>query len=155
MPKLDPTRPYSIPGFRIALVREPGVKLAEKPQVRFPAEAAPMLTQYIGESDREQFIVALLTIRHRLIGLHTVSVGCLTSSLVHPRECFKPAILASAAAVLVGHNHPSGDPEPSAEDVALTRRLASAGSLLGIELLDHVVIGEHGRFVSLKERGVL
>jgi DNA repair protein RadC len=74
---------------------------------------------------------------------------------VHPRECYKPAILASAAAVLVSHNHPSGDPEPSVEDVALTRRLASAGSLLGIELLDHLVLGEHGRFVSLKERGVL
>ena len=63
MPKLDPTRPYSIPGFRIALVREPGVKLANKPQIRFPAEAAPMLTQYIGESDREVFVVALLILR--------------------------------------------------------------------------------------------
>ena len=103
MPKLDPTRPYSIPGFRIALVREPGVKLANKPQVRFPAEAAPMLTQYIGESDREVFVVALLTIRHRVIGLHTVSVGCLSSSLVHPREVFKPAILAGSAAVLIAH----------------------------------------------------
>ena len=75
MPKPNPTRPYSIPGFRIALVREPGVKLAEKPQVRAPAEAAPMLAQYIGEADREVFVVALLTIRHRVIGLHTVSVG--------------------------------------------------------------------------------
>jgi DNA repair protein RadC len=63
--------------------------------------------------------------------------------------------LASAAALVLAHNHPSGDPEPSAEDVALTRRLASAGTLLGIEVLDHVIIGEHGRFVSLKERGVL
>ena len=67
----------------------------------------------------------------------------------------KPAILASAAAIVLAHNHPSGDPEPSAEDVALTRRLAAAGTLLGIEVLDHVVIGEVGRFVSLKERGVL
>jgi DNA repair protein RadC len=151
----NPTRPYEVPGFRICLVREGGIALAEKPQLTTPTAAARVISEYIGESDREQFIVALLTIRHRLIGLHTVSVGCLTSSLVHPRECFKPAILASAAAVLVGHNHPSGDPEPSAEDVALTRRLASAGTLLGIELLDHVVVGEHGRFVSLKERGVL
>src|ERR1051326_440061 len=82
MSKPTPTRPYTIPGFRIALVREPGVKLSEKPQVRFPAEAAPMIAQYIGESDREVFVVALLTIRHRVIGLHTVSVGCLSSSLV-------------------------------------------------------------------------
>ena len=155
MPRKDPTRPYEIPGFRICLVREPGVALAERPELRTPATAARVIAEYIGEADREQFVVALLTVRHRLIGLHTVSVGCLTSSLVHPRECFKPAILAGAAGVLVAHNHPSGDPDPSAEDVALTRRLAAAGSLLGIELLDHLVLGEHGRFVSLKERGVL
>ena len=68
---------------------------------------------------------------------------------------FKPAILASSAALLLAHNHPSGDPEPSAEDVALTRRLASAGTLLGIEVLDHLVLGEAGRYVSLRERGVL
>lgn len=155
MPSPNPTRPYSIPGFRIALVREPGVKLAERPQLRVPAEAAPLLAQYIGETDREVFAVALLTIRHRVLGLHTVSVGCLTSSLVHPREVFKPAILAGAAALLLAHNHPSGDPEPSAEDIALTRRLVSAGQLLGIEVLDHLILGEAGRFVSLRERGVL
>src|SRR5438552_9036002 len=78
----NPTRRYTIPGFRIALVREPGVKLAERPQVRVAAEAAPLLAQYIGETDREVFAVALLTVRHRVLGLHTVSVGCLTSSLV-------------------------------------------------------------------------
>jgi DNA repair protein RadC len=155
MRRTNPTRPYTIPGFRIALVREPGVKLAEKPQVRFPAETAPMLAQYIGESDREVFVVALLTIRYRVIGLHTVSVGCLSSSLVHPREVFKPAILAGCAAILVAHNHPSGEPEPSAEDIALTRRLVSAGALLGIEVIDHVIVGEAGRYASLKERGVL
>ena len=155
MPRPDPTRPYSIPGFRIALVREPGVKLAERPRVTTPQEAARVLAQYVGESDREQFVVALLTVRHRLIGLHTVSVGCLTSSLVHPREVFKPALLASAAALVVAHNHPSGDPEPSAEDIALTRRLVSAGTLLGIEVLDHVILGEDGRHVSLKERGLV
>jgi len=155
MPSPNPTRPYTIPGFRIALVREPGVKLAERPQIRVAAEAAPLLAQYIGETDREVFAVALLTIRRRVLGLHTVSVGCLTSSLVHPREVFKPAILAGSAALILAHNHPSGDPEPSAEDVALTRRLVAAGQLLGIEVLDHVVLGEAGRFVSLRERGVL
>jgi RadC-like JAB domain len=84
MPIPNPTRPYSIPGFRIALVREPGVKLAGRPQARVPAEAAAMLAQYIGEVDREVFVIAMLTVRHRVIGLHTVSVSCLTSSLVHP-----------------------------------------------------------------------
>lgn len=155
MQNSNPTRPYIIPGFRIALVREPGVRLAERPQVRVPAQAAPLFAQYIGDADREVFVVAMLTVRHRLIGVHTVSVGCLTGALVAPREVFKPAILAGCAALLLAHNHPSGDPEPSAEDIALTRRLTSAGQLLGIEILDHLVIGEAGRFVSLRERGVL
>jgi DNA repair protein RadC len=87
MPSSNPTRPYSIPGFRIALVREPGVKLAARPQARVPADAAAMLAQYIGDTEREVFVIAMLTVRHRVLGLHTVSVGCLTSSLVHPRLC--------------------------------------------------------------------
>lgn len=157
MPRPNLTRPYSIPGFRIALVREPGVKLAERPSLRCASEAAPLLAQYIGESDREVFVIAMLTVRHRIIGLHTVSVGCLTSAVVAPREVFKPAILAGSGstAILLCHNHSSGDPDPSAEDVALTRRLAAAGTILGIEVLDHLVLGEAGRFVSLRERGVL
>jgi len=155
MPRPSPTRPYDVPGFRVALVREPGVKLAERPSMRTPAEAARVLAAYVGEADREVFVVALLTIRHRLIGCNTVSVGCLTSSLVHPALVMKPAILASAACLVLSHNHPSGDPEPSAEDVALTRRLVAAGTLLGIEVLDHLVLGEAGRYVSLKERGLL
>jgi len=149
------TQPYSIPGFRISLVREPGVKLAERPLVRMPELAARVFAEYIGDADRETFVVALLTVRHRILGLHTVSVGTLTSSLVHPRGVFKPAILSGSAALVLGHNHPSGDPEPSAEDLALTRRLASAGQLIGIEVLDHLVIGEAGRFVSLRQRGAL
>ena len=155
MSRTKPTQSYALPGFRVCLVREPGLALAAKPALHSAADAARLLGEYIGDSDRELFVALLLTVRHRLIGLHTVSVGCLTSSLVHPRECFKPAILAGAAALIVGHNHPSGDPEPSAEDVSLTRRLAAAGSLLGIDILDHVVVGEHGRYVSLRERGVL
>jgi DNA repair protein RadC len=84
----------------------------------------------------------------------TVSVGSLNESIVHPRELFLEAIRHSAAAVIVVHNHPSGDPAPSPEDVEVTRRLRDAGQILGIELLDHVVLGD-GRWVSLKERGVL
>ena len=155
MPRLNPSRPYTIPGFRISLVREPGVKLTERPSMQSPSEAAPILRDYIGDLDREVFVVAMLTTRHRILGLHTVSVGCLTASLVHPAMVMKPAILASAAGLVLGHNHPSGDPEPSAEDLALTRRLAAAGSLLGIEILDHLVIGEAGRFVSFRQRGFL
>ena len=146
---------YAVPALRISLVKEPGVNLASRPSVRIPADAAHLFADFLGETDRETFVAAFLTVRHRILGLHVVSIGCLTSSVVHPREVFKPAILASSAAIVLGHNHPSGDPEPSAEDAAITRRLVSGGQLLGIEVLDHVILGEHGRFVSLKERGVL
>ena len=108
MPRLNPSRPYTIPGFRISLVREPGVKLTERPSMQSPSEAAPILRDYIGDLDREVFVVAMLTTRHRILGLHTVSVGCLTASLVHPAMVMKPAILASAAGLVLGHNHPSG-----------------------------------------------
>ena len=99
-------------------------------------------------------VVLALDVRHRLKQETVVSVGCLTSSLVHPREVFQVAVAARAAALILFHNHPSGVPEPSAEDVSITRRLASAGTLMGIEVLDHVILGA-GRFVSLKERGIL
>jgi DNA repair protein RadC len=101
--------------------------------------------------ERETFHVLLLDGKHALRRREAISVGTLTTSLVHPREVFRLAVRESAAAVICAHNHPSGDPEPSAEDVEVTRRLIQAGTLLGVPLLDHVVIGE-GRFVSLRER---
>ena len=102
----------------------------------------------------ETFGLLALDARHRLRREAVISVGCLTASLVHPREVFQEAVVSRAAALVLFHNHPSGDPEPSAEDLALTRRLAAAGSLMGIEVLDHLVLGA-GRYVSLKDRGHL
>jgi DNA repair protein RadC len=101
--------------------------------------------------ERETFLVLLLDGKHRLRRIERVSEGTLTSSLVHPREVFRPAIAEGAAAVVVAHNHPSGDPEPSAEDLEVTRRLLEVGRLVGIPVLDHLVLGE-GRWVSLRER---
>jgi len=100
---------------------------------------------------KETFHVLLLDGRHRLIDVQRVSEGTLTTSLVHPREVFVHAIRASAAAVLVVHNHPSGDPEPSPQDLEVTRRLLRCGRLLGVPLLDHVVVGD-GCHVSIRER---
>ena len=94
----------------------------------------------------------LMNTKNQVLAIKTVSVGDLSSSIVHPREVFKDAVLASAASLIIAHNHPSGDPTPSAEDIAVTRRLMDAGEILGIELLDHIIIGD-GVFVSLKERG--
>ena len=144
---------------RVLAALELGARLASEGRTpaaafRTPESAARYLLPRYGARPVETFGLLALDVRHRLKHEAVVSVGCLTSSLVHPREVFKEAVSARAAALVLFHNHPSGDPEPSAEDVSITRRLASAGTLLGIEVLDHVILGA-GRFVSLKERGVL
>jgi DNA repair protein RadC len=105
--------------------------------------------------DREKFLVILLNAKNRLIDVEPVSNGTLTSTLVHPREVFKFAIRRSAHAIILAHNHPSGDPSPSREDRELTRRLIDAGKVIGIEVLDHIVIGDDGRYVSFRERGLV
>lgn len=102
---------------------------------------------------KEVFMCILLDAKNRMIE-HKVSEGTLTNSLIHPREAFKEAIKESAASVIFVHNHPSGDPEPSKDDIVITERLKSAGDIVGINVLDHVIIGD-GRYVSLKEKGIL
>lgn len=144
---------YRIPRFRVQLVRE-GTCSAPLRVISSPYEAHALLRELLDDADREHFLVIMLDNRHTVIGINTVSVGTLNASLVHPREVFKPVILANAAAVLLAHNHPSGDPSPSAEDLALTARLKQSGELLGIAILDHLIIGE-GTCISLKERGQL
>jgi DNA repair protein RadC len=142
--------------WRLAAAMELGRRAAraralERPSVRGPADVLALLGDELRGEEREQFVVLLLDGKHRLKGRSVVSVGSLSTSIVHPREVFRPAIRAAAAAVLCVHNHPSGDPEPSQEDLAVTQRLDQAGKLLGIPLLDHVVLGD-GRWVSLRQR---
>jgi len=144
---------------RVVAALELGARLASEgrhpsPAFRTPHDSAAYLLPRYGARPVETFGLLALDVRHRLKREAVVSVGCLTSSLVHPREVFQEAVACRAAALVLFHNHPSGDPEPSAEDLSLTRRLVSAGTLMGIEVLDHVILGA-GRFVSLKERGVL
>jgi DNA repair protein RadC len=111
---------------------------------------ARTLRPFFDKADREMFVVVLVNAKHRPIGINTVSIGSLTASIVSPREVFKPAIAGNAAAVIVTHNHPSGDPAPSAEDAELTKRLRDAGELLGIRVLGHVILGDgtHYSFVD-------
>jgi DNA repair protein RadC len=116
--------------------------------------AAAVLRPHLIEKRKEHFVALLLDTRHRLIRMSPIAIGSLSATLVHPRELFKEAIAASAAAVIVAHNHPSGDPEPSDHDVTLTRRLVEAGALLGIEVLDHLIIGTDGT-VSLRALGLM
>jgi DNA repair protein RadC len=106
------------------------------------------------DKKREMFLVVLLDARHRVLRDEVVSEGSLTSSIVHPREVFLPAVRESAGAVVLVHNHPSGDPSPSDDDVAVTRRLVHASELLGIKVLDHVIVGD-GVYASFRERGLL
>ena len=146
---------YTVGRLRISIVRE-GTDEYPSGRVETPAAAAELFLKTAPDDAREHFRVLFLSVRHIPIGTHTVSIGCLTASLVHPREVFRMAVIAGAAGLVLTHNHPSGDPEPSAEDLALTRRLAAAGSLLGIEIVDHLITGDATKaWVSLKERGLL
>ncbi|MBI2885318.1 MAG: DNA repair protein RadC [Candidatus Omnitrophica bacterium] len=122
----------------------------QAPCVVDTAEAAAAIVRpYLVDKKREHVVALLLDTRHRLIRLSPVAVGSLSASLVHPREVFKEAIAASAAAVILAHNHPSGDPQPSEHDITLTARLMEAGELLGIDVLDHLIVAREG-VVSLK-----
>ncbi len=135
-------------GRRIGQVRNPG-----RPVVSSPADVERLLRGRIANLDRENFVVVLLNTKNEVIETSTVSVGTLGASLVHPREVFKPAVRASAASVILAHNHPSGKVEPSREDREVTRRLGEAADILGIEVLDHVIVGDG--YFSMKENGML
>ncbi|MFO7654557.1 MAG: DNA repair protein RadC [Candidatus Krumholzibacteriia bacterium] len=120
--------------------------------VRGPHDLAPVLLGEFGRRRREHFVAVYLDARHRVVTLETVAVGTLDASLVHPREVFRPAVALGAAAVVVAHNHPSGCAQPSRDDLELTARLDRCGRLLGIELLDHLVVGA-SEVLSLRETG--
>ena len=127
----------------------------ETPSVARPEDAVALLAGRLRGQDREHFWALALDTKNRLIREVPVSVGSLNASIVHPRELFRAAVRVSAASVVVVHNHPSGDPTPSGADIQLTRRLARAGEVLGIELLDHVVIGDGGEHASLRDLGLM
>lgn len=124
------------------------------PTVRSPEDVYRFLRKQLEGQDREHFVVILLSSKNAVIGVETISVGTLNASIVHPREVFKPAVVNSAAAIILAHNHPSGVATPSQEDIAITKRLKKAGEVLGIDVLDHVIIGGKG-YASLKELGVI
>ena len=120
--------------------------------VKSPADAFKIFSDFIGSADRELFVVACLNTKNEIVNISVVHIGSLNASVVHPREVFKTAILSNSASIICAHNHPSGHPDPSREDIEVTKRLAEAGKILGIELLDHVIIGDN-KYYSLKEKG--
>lgn len=125
-----------------------------RPVINSPQDIALLVMEEMRYLDREHFRIVSLSTKNHVLGISSISVGSLNSSLVHPRECFKEAIRRNSNAIILLHNHPSGDPTPSREDLDVTRRLADGGQILGIEVLDHVIIGDN-RYISLKERGIL
>src|SRR5579885_2316514 len=145
---------YRVPTIRLSVVRD-GSAMTDTRIVRSSADAAAVARAIVGDADREYFVAMLLDAKHRVSAVHVVAIGSLTLAIVHPREVFKAAVIANAAAVVVAHNHPSGDPSPSAEDREMTARLATAGDVLGIKLLDHVIVGDGERYVSFADPGWL
>ena len=136
-------------GNRLSLFTEEG-----RPSIGGPRDVSNLLMPDLRYQKKEHLKSLLLDTKNRVLAIKTVSIGDLSSSIVHPREVYKDAVLASAASIIIAHNHPSGDPTPSAEDVAVTKRLIQSGEIMGIDLLDHIVLGD-GTFVSLKERGLI
>ncbi|AMQ05991.1 hypothetical protein AZE41_08700 [Sporosarcina psychrophila] len=122
--------------------------------IRSPEDAAAYLMTDMASLNQEHFVVLFLNVKNEVLHKQTIFIGSLNSSIVHPREIFREAVKRSAASIVVAHNHPSGNPSPSPEDIEVTKRLIEAGSIMGIEVLDHVIIGDH-QFLSLKEKGYM
>ena len=154
--KTSRKRPCKSPPLRV-LESTPRVYLNTSVTSRFltaPKDVARVTRQIVRREKREVFLVFHLDARHRMMRAEIVSIGTLSASLVHPREVFRGAIRYASAAIVAAHNHPSGQIEPSPDDLELTKRLVKGGELLGIEVLDHVIIGGR-RYFSLREEGLM
>jgi len=141
---------------RVVLVKEKVGRYELPKKIDSPDRAYKAITAItsVEEEAQEVFGVLILNTKHKIVAVHEVSRGTLNNSIIHPREVFKPAVLHNAAAIICFHNHPSGDTEPSKDDIEATKRLIEAGKIMGIEILDHIIVGDD-RYVSLKERGVV
>ncbi|WP_313770654.1 JAB domain-containing protein [Bacillus sp. S/N-304-OC-R1] len=121
--------------------------------IRSPIDAVDLFREFIGKEDREHFVLLCLDTKNKITALNTVSIGSLNAAIVTPREIFKTAILANSCSLIVAHNHPSGCPIESREDIEISKRIKEAGKILGIKLLDHIIVGDNGKYSSLKEKG--
>ncbi|WP_066194435.1 MULTISPECIES: RadC family protein [Gracilibacillus] len=136
-------------GKRIQVYKKP-----ERYTIRTPEDGANFLMEKMKTLKQEHFVCLYLNTKNQVLHRQTIFIGGLNSSIVHPREVFREAVRRSAASIICAHNHPSGDPSPSQEDIHVTKRLADSGKMIGIDLLDHIIIGDN-TFISLKEKGYL
>ncbi|SFG76436.1 DNA replication and repair protein RadC [Desulfotomaculum arcticum] len=149
--------PAKVAQIRAALELGRRVAMAtawDRPTIKSPENAAALVMEEMRHLDREHFWALLLNTKNQVLSREIVSIGTLNSSAIHPRELYKAAIRRSAAGVILVHNHPSGDPTPSQQDIDVTKRLIEAGNIIGINVLDHLVIGDN-KFVSFKARGLM
>ncbi|MCM3478954.1 JAB domain-containing protein [Caldibacillus thermoamylovorans] len=137
----------------IKLVKESSLLYKER-AIRTPEDGYSLMKQILGDFDREAFIVISLDTKNQPTSINICHIGSLNASIVHPREVMKSVILSNGASFIVGHNHPSGNPTPSREDIEVTKRLVETGKIIGIDLLDHIIVGDNS-YVSLKEKGYL
>lgn len=145
----------SINIYKLKMIKEDTVEYGST-TIKSPVDVAALARDVMGlhEAAEENFVIVCLNTKNKIAGVHTVSIGSLNASIVHPREVFKAAMLNNASALLLLHNHPSGDPEPSREDIETTQRLVNAGNILGINVLDHVIIADR-KHLSFKEQGLM
>lgn len=154
MKKQEPAKRIDI--VSVYMVKERSVLYQER-YIQSPRQVVHMMNEYfkMDSMDRESFVLIAMDAKCRPTHISVISQGSLTASIVHPREVFKAAILASAHSIVVAHNHPSGNPQPSREDIKITNRLKDVGEIMGIPVVDHLIIGEDEKYVSLKEEGYL
>lgn len=138
----------------IKMVRDSSI-LYDIRNIKSPSDAVGLGRKFLDGADRGKLILCCLNTKNQPVSVSLISLGSINSSIVHPREVFKVAILSNAASIILFHNHPSGDPSPSAEDINVTKRLKECGNLIGIELIDHIIIGSEDSYCSLKDKGIL
>ncbi len=138
----------------VKLIKEKSISYLPR-VISKPHQIAKLFSDFIKDSDKEQFVICCLNTKNQPTNISTISIGCLDSTLVHPREVFKVAILSNASSIILAHNHPSGNIEPSINDKEMTKRIYDVGKLHGIKVLDHIIIGEENNYFSFKEAGFL
>ncbi|MDP3935183.1 MAG: DNA repair protein RadC [Candidatus Giovannonibacteria bacterium] len=151
---IGPSNAFGIKLFQAISEKYAKEKMPKKIPLDSPQAVVNYLREKIGREKKEHFVILALDSRNNLISINDVSVGTLNANLVHPREVFGDAIKSNAASVIVAHNHPSGDPEPSEDDLVITKRLVEAGKILGIEVADHIIVAKNG-FLSFTEKGLI
>ena len=152
------TQTYTIKEFQLLVKDSPVIPAEIQPFVGICYTSSNQVYQafqHLASMPVETFLVVHLDGKNRMVGMTTCSIGSMTASLVHPRDVFRPAIANLTAGLILIHNHPSGNPQPSQEDIQITKRLCEVGKLIGIRVLDHVVIGGHGRYFSFADQGML